>query len=102
MTGEPYAARIRDPDRADILLTLMSGEFPSLKARQLMRVLGRLGYRVARHAGTSHRWMVAEGRPRIRIAFHDRETVDPVLVRNILVKQAGLTAEQALELIHND
>jgi hypothetical protein len=46
--------------------------------------------------------MVAEGRPRIRIAFHDRETVDPVLVRNILVKKAGLTAKQALELIHND
>ncbi len=102
MTGDLYAPGNSEPNRADILLTLVSGEFPSLKARQLVRILGRLGYRVARHAGTSHRWMVAEGRPRIRIAFHDRDTIGPRLVRNILVEQVGLTAEQALELIHND
>ncbi|SNQ50699.1 conserved hypothetical protein [Frankia canadensis] len=80
----------------------MTGEFPSLKARQLLRVLGRLGYRVTRQDGSSHRWLEADGRPRLRLAFHDRVTVGPGLVRQILVKQVGLTVEEALEVIHGD
>ncbi|THJ49410.1 type II toxin-antitoxin system HicA family toxin [Candidatus Frankia alpina] len=90
----------------------MTGEFPSLKARQLLRVLGRLGYRVTRQDGSSHRWLVApvargDGRPRLLIAFHDRTTVGPglvrqILVRQILVKQVGLSVEEALEVIHGD
>ncbi|WP_018505042.1 type II toxin-antitoxin system HicA family toxin [Parafrankia discariae] len=83
------------------LYAVVTGEFPSLKARQLLRVLGRLGYRVTRQDGSSHRWLEADGRPRLRLAFHDRVTVGPGLVRQILVKQVGLTVE-ALEVIHGD
>ncbi|WP_462188410.1 type II toxin-antitoxin system HicA family toxin [Frankia sp. CcWB2] len=77
----------------------VTGEFPSLKARQLLRVLGRLGYRVTKQDGSAHRWLEADGRPRLRLAFHDRITVGPGVVRQILVKQVGLTVEEALEVI---
>jgi predicted RNA binding protein YcfA (HicA-like mRNA interferase family) len=80
----------------------MSGEFPSLKARQILRVLGRLGYQVTQHGGSSHRWLEAEGRPKLRFAHHDRVSVPPARVRNMLVKQAGLTVEEALKVIHDD
>jgi predicted RNA binding protein YcfA (HicA-like mRNA interferase family) len=103
MTGEPYAATVtREPDHADDPLTCMSGEFPSLKARQLLRILGRLGYRVSRHGGSSHRWLAAEGRPRVLFSHHDREIVPPRTVRNILVHQVGLSADEALKVIHDD
>jgi predicted RNA binding protein YcfA (HicA-like mRNA interferase family) len=102
MTGEPYAAATREPDRPDDPFTRMSGEFPSLKARQLLRILGRLGYRVSRQGGSSHRWLAAEGRPVLRFAYHDRETIRPCIVRLILVKEAGLTVEEVLKVVHND
>jgi predicted RNA binding protein YcfA (HicA-like mRNA interferase family) len=102
MTGEPYAAATREPNRPDDPHTRMSGEFPSLKARQLLRVLGRLGYRVSRHGGSSHRWLAAEGRPRVRFAYHDRATVPPHTVRDILLDQVGLTVEEALKVVHDD
>jgi predicted RNA binding protein YcfA (HicA-like mRNA interferase family) len=103
MTREPYAAATtREPDRPDRPLTRMSGEFPSLKARQLLRILGRLGYRLSRHGGSSHRWLAAEGRPRVRFSYHDRETVPPRVVKDILVNQAGLTVDEALKAVHDD
>jgi hypothetical protein len=46
--------------------------------------------------------MVAEGRPRVRFAFHDRATIPPRIVQDTLVKQAGLTVEEALKVIHDD
>ncbi len=105
MTGEPYAAMPREADRADIPLaplTFVSGEFPSLKARQLLRILGRLGYEVTRQDGSSHRWLEAEGRPRVRFAHHYRVSVSPAHVRKILVKEVGLTVEEALKVVHDD
>jgi predicted RNA binding protein YcfA (HicA-like mRNA interferase family) len=101
MTGELYAPATRSSYHADALLTLMSGEFPSLKARQLLRVLGRLGYQVTRRGGSSHRWLEAEGRPRLLFSHHDRVSVSPARVREILT-QAGLTVEEALKVIHDD
>jgi predicted RNA binding protein YcfA (HicA-like mRNA interferase family) len=102
MTGEPYAAATRKTDRPDDPLTRMSGEFPSLKARQLLRILRRLGYEVARRGGSSHRWLEAEGRPRLLFTYHDRVSIAPSRVREILVEQAGLTVEEALKVIHDD
>jgi hypothetical protein len=101
MTGEPYAAA-REPDRPDDPFSRVSGEFPSLKARQLLCILGHLGYRVSRHGGSSHRWLAAEGRPTLQFAYHDRVSISPARVRKILVKEVGLTVEEALKVIHND
>jgi predicted RNA binding protein YcfA (HicA-like mRNA interferase family) len=69
-----------------------------MKARQMLRLLGRIGYVVDRQQG-SHRMLVAEGRPRILFAYHDGVTIGRSMVRDILVKQAGLTLDEAREVI---
>jgi len=72
--------------------------FPSLRAPQMERVLSRLGYRLERRSG-SHRRLVADGRPDLTFAFHDRATLAPGVVRDILVRQVGLTLDEALEVV---
>jgi predicted RNA binding protein YcfA (HicA-like mRNA interferase family) len=99
-TGEPNAPATRKSARPDVSLAVVSGEFPSLKARRLLRILSRLGYRVTRRHG-SHRWLTAEGRPTLLFAHHDRVSVSPASVRKILVNQAGLTVDEALKVIHD-
>jgi predicted RNA binding protein YcfA (HicA-like mRNA interferase family) len=71
------------------------GGFRSMKARELQRLLKRaLGYEVTRQSG-SHRRLEAPGRPPLTFAFHDSDTIAPGLVREILVKQVGLSEEEA-------
>jgi hypothetical protein len=71
--------------------------FPSMNSKAFKRVLGRLGYETEEGATSgSHEWLVAEGRPRLRWAFHDsKRELSSVEVRNVLVKQVGLTLEEA-------
>jgi predicted RNA binding protein YcfA (HicA-like mRNA interferase family) len=68
-----------------------------MSAKQLLRLLCRLGYSIERQKG-SHRILVAEGRPKIVFAYHDGVTIGRSMVRDILVKQAGLTLEEAREV----
>lgn len=80
----------------------MSNPFPSLKTRQLLKVLAGLGYAedpASRASGGSHRRLVAAGRPTLTWAFHDSVTIGPVMVRRILVKDVGLSQEEALEVV---
>lgn len=78
----------------------MPNPFPALRAKAMLRVLTRnLGYTIERHHGTSHRRLVAEGRPALTFAFHDGETVPPGVVRDILVKQVGLDRDEALKAV---
>ena len=76
----------------------MPDAFPSLKARQMLTILQRLGYEVTRQSG-SHRKMEALGRPVIFFSFHDRATLPSGMVRTILVKQIGLSDEEARALL---
>ncbi|MFV2127588.1 type II toxin-antitoxin system HicA family toxin [Micromonospora sp. LOL_013] len=76
----------------------MGSEWPSLKARALLRILISLGYEVQRQTG-SHRRLVCDRRPPITFAFHDRATVSPRAVRVILVQQAGLSLDEAREVL---
>ena len=75
-------------------------QFPSLKARELERVLLRapLNYSVARQTG-SHRRSVAAGRPSLTFSYLGCSTMVPGVVRKIVVKDVGLTEEQALKLL---
>lgn len=75
-------------------------QFPSLKARQLLRVLEAepLSYRVVRRSG-SHRRLQAPGRPPITFSFHDRQTIRPATVKKILCRQVGLDQDEALRLL---
>jgi predicted RNA binding protein YcfA (HicA-like mRNA interferase family) len=74
--------------------------FPSLKAKQLLKVLEAepLNYRVVRQTG-SHRTLESPGRPKLTFAFHDRATIAPGLIRQILVRRVGLAEEDALGLL---
>ena len=75
-------------------------QFPSLKGRELERVLLRapLNYSVARQTG-SHRRFVAAGRPSLTFSYLGCSTMVPGVVRKIVVKDVGLTEEQALKLL---
>jgi predicted RNA binding protein YcfA (HicA-like mRNA interferase family) len=75
-------------------------QFPSLKARQLLRVLMAepLNYRTTRQSG-SHRRLQADGRPALTWAFHDARTLAPSEVRRVLMKRVGLAEDEALRLL---
>jgi predicted RNA binding protein YcfA (HicA-like mRNA interferase family) len=65
----------------------------------MLAVLTReLGYKVVRQQG-SHRRLEAKGRPSLTFAFHDRESLSPGEVRDILMKQVGLSKDQALRVV---
>jgi predicted RNA binding protein YcfA (HicA-like mRNA interferase family) len=76
-------------------------EFPSLKATKLLKVLRKIGYSYepGSREGGSHCNLVAEGRNRIRWAFHNKVSVPPRSVKSVLVDQAGLSVEEAKEVL---
>jgi hypothetical protein len=76
--------------------------FPSMAPKRLKRLLKReLGYEEVPNSGPgSHTWLEAPGRLRIRWAFHDsRSELAPIEVRKVLVEGAGLTLEEAREVV---
>ena len=79
---------------------MTSHRFPSLKAKQLFAILQRepLAYRVVRRKG-SHRHVWSKRYPPLTFAFHDNQTIPSGLVRKILVKDVGLTAEEAAAIL---
>jgi predicted RNA binding protein YcfA (HicA-like mRNA interferase family) len=79
---------------------LAVAQFPSLKAKQLLRVLQAepLGYRIVRQKG-SHRKMEAANHQPVVFAFHDGQTIRPSTVREILCHQVGLSEQDALALL---
>jgi predicted RNA binding protein YcfA (HicA-like mRNA interferase family) len=78
-------------------------EFPSMKASALERLLMRepLNYSVQRRRG-SHRRLVSPGFPALTFAYHDGVTIASGLVRKILVKDIGLSHDEALSLIRKE
>lgn len=77
----------------------MPNPFPSLKAAAMLTVLqGNLGYRIVRQKG-SHRRLEADGRPSLTFAFHPGDSLSPGVVRDILVKQVGLSQDEALRVV---
>ena len=92
----------RRPGRAAGIAVASRGvpQFPSLKARELRRVLERepLGYSVERQQG-SHATLKSARYPELHLAFHDGQTLAPGLVKKILVKDVGITEDAALALI---
>lgn len=78
----------------------MSHRFPSMKARRLRAVLERqpLKHRAVRQTG-SHRRLLSPDYPPLVFAFHDRETVRPQVVRDILLEDVGLAEDEARKLL---
>jgi predicted RNA binding protein YcfA (HicA-like mRNA interferase family) len=79
---------------------LSVAQFPSLKAKKLVRILQAepLGYRIVRQRG-SHRKLEAPSRPTIFVSFHDSQTIRPSTVKDILCNQVGLAEQDALALL---
>lgn len=76
----------------------MALQFPSMKGSQVLRPLKRVGYRIARQRG-SHCKLVADNRPPLVFGWHDNADVSPQALKNLLVKQVGLTDEEIAELL---
>lgn len=78
-------------------------QFPSVRGRELRRRLAAspLRYRPpATGTGGSHTKLVSEsGYPDLLLAFHDNQEIPPGLVRKILVKDVGLTVDEALGIL---
>ena len=72
-----------------------------MKAKKMRRLLRSLGYWPLPGRGKgSHTVLEADGRPgQIIFAFHDSATIGPVLVRKILVHDAGYSIEEARRLV---
>ena len=80
-------------------MTRPAAEFPALKAQEVLRLLRKIGYREVRRRG-SHRTLEAEGRERIRFAWHDGREVPPRYLRDMLVEAAGLSDEEISSLLN--
>jgi hypothetical protein len=75
--------------------------FPSMRWPELRRVLERnpLRYSVAQQTSSHMKLTSAAGYPDLRLAFHDRAEVAPGLVRKVLVRDVGLSEDEALALL---
>ena len=73
-------------------------DYPSLKKRQLLKVLKSIGYVVDRQKG-SHMTLVCEGRQKLTFAFHDGQSIPPGLVKKILTKDVGLSDKEAIGVL---
>lgn len=75
--------------------------FSAMKARRLRSLLQReLGYVVVPDRGKgSHRRLEAPGRPGLWFAFHDGDEVGAAMIRQILMRQVGLTLDEAKEVV---
>ena len=66
-------------------------QWPSAKARDVLRALGRIGWKVKRQSG-SHKTLAREGYADVVFAFHDRDEIGPKMLAR-LAKHTGLTPE---------
>jgi predicted RNA binding protein YcfA (HicA-like mRNA interferase family) len=70
----------------------LAPEWPSTKAKQAFAALLRIGWRIKRQSGTSHRILERKGWPDALFAYHDRVTLGPSAMR-VLAKKTGLRRE---------
>jgi predicted RNA binding protein YcfA (HicA-like mRNA interferase family) len=66
-------------------------QWPSAKARDVLRALERIGWKVKRQSG-SHKTLARVGYADVVFAFHDRDEIGPKMLAR-LSKHTGLTPE---------
>ena len=69
-------------------LALRTGAWPSMRARQVLASLHRLGWTIKRSTG-SHRVLAQPGWSNVVFAFHDREEIGPRMLARI-ARSTGL------------
>jgi predicted RNA binding protein YcfA (HicA-like mRNA interferase family) len=67
-------------------------QWKSVKAKQLLATLFRIGWTIKREKGGSHRVLSRPGWADIVFAFHDREEIGPKMLARI-AKCTGLKPE---------
>jgi predicted RNA binding protein YcfA (HicA-like mRNA interferase family) len=72
-----------------------------MRSTELLAILMRqpLSYEIARQRGSHRHLRSSAGYPDLLFAWHDGVTLPPGLVRKVLVKDVGLSIEEALKLI---
>ena len=75
----------------------MTEKLPRVRATEVIRVLERLGFYLARQSG-SHKIFKNEAGKRVTIPYHVTKTLHPKLFQSIL-RDADLTVEKFKELL---
>ena len=65
--------------------------WPSARARDVLRALERIGWKVKRQSG-SHKTLARKGYADVVFAFHDRDEIGPKMLAR-LSKHTGLAPE---------
>ncbi len=75
-------------------------QFPSMKTKELIKCLCRspLYYKITRQRG-SHRVLKSSNYPDLRIGYHDSVEVSGGYVKNLLMKEIGLSEKMARGII---
>jgi predicted RNA binding protein YcfA (HicA-like mRNA interferase family) len=72
-------------------------KLPRVTAREIISVLEKLGFALARQSGSHMIYKNAAGR-RVTVPFHARKTLHPKLLTSIL-RDAGISAEDLAQLL---
>ena len=67
-------------------------QWPSSKARVVLRAMLRAGWTVKRQSGTSHRVLAKTGWPDFVFAFHEGDEIGPKMLARI-ARRTGLTPD---------
>ncbi|MDP9316340.1 MAG: type II toxin-antitoxin system HicA family toxin [Chloroflexota bacterium] len=67
-------------------------QWSATKARRVLAALVRIGWRIKREVGGSHRVLAREGWPDFVFSFHDNEEIGPRMLARI-AKGTGLTPD---------
>jgi len=73
----------------------MGKEIPILKPRQVVKILGRLGFTEVRQRGSHKQFRHPDGRG-TTVPFHKGRDISPTLLRQI-AKDIGLTVDEMLK-----
>ena len=75
----------------------MPDKLPSVKARQVIRVLEAVGFQRVRQSGSHATYRHSDGRWTI-VSIHPAKTIPKGTLRKI-IRDAGLTVEEFIELL---
>jgi len=73
----------------------MGESFPSLKAKDLERIIEAVCGAPVRQAGSHKQYRSPNGGGTFTYGFHGSDTVSPHMVRRILLRDLGLTKDEA-------
>jgi len=75
----------------------MSGKLPRVTAEEVIKVLERVGFSLARQSGSHRIYKNREGK-RVTVPYHAGKVLHPKVLKSIL-RDAGLTVDEFKELL---